>query len=66
MFTSNVGGYDRIFRIVIGLVLIVLGFFVLSGTLALVVGIFGFVPLLTGLVGWCPLYLPFKLSTRKS
>jgi hypothetical protein len=51
---------------VVGLVLIVLGFFVLTGVWGLVVGIFGFVPLLTGLVGWCPLYLPFKFNTRKS
>ena len=65
MFTPNVGGFDRIFRIVAGLVLIALGFFVLSGTWGLVVGIVGLVPLLTGLVGWCPLYLPFKLSTRR-
>ena len=65
MFTPNVGGFVRIFRIVAGLVLIALGFFVLSGTWGLVVGIVGLVPLLTGLVGWCPLYLPFKLSTRR-
>ena len=66
MFRQNVGGFDRIFRIMVGLLLIVLGFLVLSGIWGLVVGIFGFVPLLTGLVGWCPLYLPFKLTTRKS
>lgn len=66
MFTLNMGGIDRIIRIVAGLVLIVLGFFVLSGTWGIVVGIVGFIPLLTGLIGWCPLYLPFKISTRKS
>jgi hypothetical protein len=66
MFTSNVGGLDRVFRIVVGLVLIALGFFVLSGTWGIVVGIVGLIPLVTGLVGWCPLYLPFKFSTRKA
>jgi hypothetical protein len=66
MFTLNVGGFDRIFRIVLGLILIITGFFFLSGTLGTAVGLFGFVPLLTGLVGWCPLYVPFKFSSRRS
>lgn len=66
MFTLNVGGFDKIFRIVLGAVLIITGFFFLSGTLGTVVGLFGFVPLITGLVGWCPLYIPFKFSSRKS
>lgn len=65
MFALNVGGVDRIFRIVLGLVLIVAGFFFLSGTVGTIVAVVGFIPLLTGLVGWCPLYLPFKFSTRK-
>ncbi len=65
MFALNVGGFDRIFRIVLGIILVALGFFFLSGALGTVVGVIGFIPLLTGLVGWCPLYLPFKFSTRK-
>lgn len=60
----NVGGIDRILRIVVGLVLVVVGFFVLSGTLGTVVGIVGLIPLATGAIGWCPLYLPFNISTR--
>lgn len=66
MFTLNMGGIDRIIRIVAGLVLIVLGFFVLSGTWGIVLGVVGLILLLTGLIGWCPLYLPFKITTRKS
>lgn len=66
MFALNVGGFDRVFRIVLGIVLIVAGFFFLSGTVGTIVGVIGFIPLLTGLIGWCPLYLPFKFSTRKS
>jgi len=65
MFALNVGGIDRIFRIVLGLVLIVAGFLFLSGTVGTIVAVVGFIPLLTGLVGWCPLYLPFKFSTRR-
>ena len=48
----NVGGIDRILRIVVGLVLIVLA---ATGTVGWW-GYVGVVPLLTGLVGWCPPY----------
>lgn len=66
MFAQNVGGFDRIARIVLGLVLIVVGFFLLSGVWGIIVGVVGLILLLTGLVGWCPLYLPFKFSSRKA
>ncbi|MBP9040785.1 MAG: DUF2892 domain-containing protein [Anaerolineaceae bacterium] len=58
---------DRIIRIVLGVVLLVLGWggFV-TGTLGLIFKILGFVPLLTGIVGYCPLYSLFKFSTKKS
>lgn len=65
MFSLNVGGFDRIFRIVAGLVLIIAGFFFMSGVAGTVVGIIGFIPLVTGLIGWCPLYAPFKFNTRQ-
>ncbi len=57
--TSNVGGIDRIARIVIGLVLIGL---TLSGTIG-VWGWLGIVPLATGAIGWCPPYAMFGFST---
>ena len=50
----NVGGIDRILRIVVGLVLIALA---ATGTVGLW-GWIGVVPLATGLIGWCP---PYKL-----
>lgn len=58
---------DRIIRIVLGVVLLVLGWggFV-TGTLGLIFKTLGFVPLLTGIVGYCPLYSLFKFSTKKS
>ncbi len=64
MFAQNVGGIDRIVRIVLGLALIVIGFFVLGGAAGTLAGVIGFIFLLTGLVGWCPLYRLFKFSTR--
>ena len=49
---ANVGGIDRIARIIVGLALIALA---ATGSVG-VWGWIGFVPLLTGLVRWCPLY----------
>ena len=62
--SANVGGIDRTLRIVVGLGVLGL-FFIFDGTnrwWALVV----LVPLATGLVGWCPAYLPFRVSTCKN
>ncbi|RME76702.1 MAG: DUF2892 domain-containing protein [Chloroflexi bacterium] len=64
--SANVGGADRIIRIVLGIILAAAGFFVMSGTLGIVVGVIGLVLLVTGAIGWCPLYIPLKISTRKS
>ena len=59
MFKNNVGGIDRIARIVLGLVLIGL---TLSGTIG-VWGWIGVVPLLTAALGTCPLYTVLGFST---
>jgi glyoxylate carboligase len=56
---SNVGGLDKILRIVAGAGLI-------GATVAGVLpawGYIGIVPLATGLMGWCPLYPILGLST---
>lgn len=58
---SNVGGVDRVLRIVLGLVLIGLA---ATGTVGWW-GWLGIVPLATGLVGWCPPYAMFGISTCK-
>lgn len=55
----NVGGFDRIARIVVGILLIVL-------TLADVIawwGWIGVVPLVTGLMKFCPLYRILGINT---
>lgn len=62
----NEAGWDRALRIIAGIVLLVLGFGgVIGGTAGTIVGIVGFIPLLTGLVGWCPLYAPFHFRTNR-
>lgn len=62
----NEAGWDRAFRVVLGVVLLIVGFGVMNGTAGVVVGIVAFVPLLTGLSGWCPLYALFKFRTIKT
>lgn len=56
---SNVGGLDRILRIVIGLALIALA---LTGGIGLW-GWIGVVPLATAALGFCPLYRVLGLNT---
>ncbi|CAA0088567.1 Uncharacterised protein [Starkeya nomas] len=59
--TRNLGSLDRTLRILVGLVLLSL-LFVLDGG-ARWFGLVGLVPLLTGLVGNCPLYSVFGFSS---
>ena len=57
--TKNVGGIDRTLRIVIGLGLI-------AGAATSTIGMWGYlgiVPLLTGVIGWCPPYAIFGFNT---
>lgn len=57
--TKNVGGIDRTLRIAIGLALIAAA---ATGTIGLW-GYLGALPLVTGLVGWCPPYALFGIKT---
>lgn len=54
----NVGGMDRIARIVVGLALV--AFALYTGQIW---GYIGIIPLVTGAVGFCPLYTIFKFSS---
>ena len=58
---TNVGGADRVVRIVAGLGLLSLAFVLEGGTRWW--ALLGLVPLATGLVGWCPLYPLVGLDT---
>jgi hypothetical protein len=63
---KNMGSADRTIRIVAALVVAaLLAMHKVTGVLAIVLGVFAVAFLVTSFVGWCPAYLPFKLSTRK-
>lgn len=65
MFDNNESGVDRVTRVTLGLAILSLGWSgVIAGQLGMAFKILGFVPLLTGIVGWCPLYTIFRFSTR--
>ena len=55
---TNVGGIDRVLRIILGVIMISAGVYLHSWW-----GAIGAIPLLTGLIRWCPLYMPFGLSS---
>jgi len=57
--TKNVGGIDRIIRIVVGIALMAAA---AMGSIG-VWGYIGVVPLLTGLMGWCPPYALLGFNT---
>lgn len=56
----NVGTIDRLLRIILGLVIVIVGVVFDSWW-----GLVGIIPLATGLFQFCPLYLPLKISTIK-
>jgi hypothetical protein len=62
MFKANEGPIDRIIRVVLGIVLVVAGFFV-SGVLSIVLWVIGGISLLTGITGFCGLYAIFGINT---
>ncbi|MBG0785702.1 MAG: DUF2892 domain-containing protein [Anaerolineaceae bacterium] len=63
---KNMSNLDRIIRIIIAAAVAVLYFTgVLSGTWAIVLGVIAVIFLLTSLIGFCPLYKLFGLSTLK-
>ncbi len=61
--TTNVGTADRVIRVLVGLALLSL-VFALDDNLRWW-GLVGLQPLATGLLGWCPLYIPFGIDTSR-
>ena len=63
----NEAGWDRMARVALGLALLALGWSgAVTGTPGVVLQFGGFVPLVTGLLGWCPLYQVLGVKTCRS
>ncbi|MBU1043216.1 MAG: DUF2892 domain-containing protein [Candidatus Omnitrophica bacterium] len=56
----NLGEIDRIIRLIMGVGIIIAGFYFKSW-----LGAIGIVLIFTAAIGWCPAYLPFGISTCK-
>ena len=65
MFSKNMGNFDRAARVVVGLALLI-AFFAMPDLGLRWVLLIGIVPLVTGLVGSCPAYSIFGISTCKT
>ncbi|MBK7234050.1 MAG: DUF2892 domain-containing protein [Saprospiraceae bacterium] len=62
----NMGSADKVVRILVAIVIAGLYFVnIISGTLAIVLLVLAGVFILTSFMSFCPLYLPFGISTRK-
>jgi hypothetical protein len=63
---KNMGSIDRISRIIFAIAIGVLYFTkAIEGTAALVLGAFAIIFLITSFISFCPLYVPFGISTSE-
>jgi hypothetical protein len=63
---QNMGTIDRLIRIILAIVVLVLYLTgSISGTAAIILGIIAVIFFLASVVGFCPAYVPLKISTKK-
>lgn len=62
--TANVGTTDRIIRVILGVVLLSLLYFLVGG--ARWIGLVGLIPLATAIFSWCPAYRVFGWNTASA
>ncbi len=61
----NVGGTDRMERIFHGVAFLFIALFLVGGIWRYILGGYGLMRLLTGVFAFCPIYIPFKYTTRR-
>lgn len=61
----NEASWDRIARVILGAVLLVLGLVVVNGGWGVAIIVVGLIALVTGAVGFCPIYWITKFRTKK-
>lgn len=63
---KNMGTADRIIRVILAIAVgILYAAGQITGTAAVILGVLAVILLVTGVVGFCPLYAPFGISTMK-
>jgi hypothetical protein len=64
---QNMGTTDKAIRLAVVAIIVILYIAgQISGTAAIILGIIAVAFLVTSLIGWCPSYVPFGISTKKS
>jgi uncharacterized membrane protein len=61
----NEGSVDRVIRGIVGAILLVVGLTLVQGPVGIVLDVLGAILLVTGIVGFCPLYTIFHINTAK-
>ena len=61
----NESAADRVLRILLGVVAGVIGYTIAGGALQIVLYVVAAIAVFTGLTGFCILYLPFRINTRR-
>ena len=64
--SKNEGTIDRVIRVILGLAMLYVGFFAMTGIWGTVVGVLGLVPLITGAISFCPIYTLIGGGTNKA
>ncbi len=62
---KNMGGIDRFIRVVIGIAALILALFYVGGAWGIVLWVVAAITLISAVLGFCPSYVPFKISTKK-
>lgn len=63
---KNMGSTDKMIRVIIAIIIAILYYTgTISGTLGIVLSAFALVFVITSFISFCPLYLPFGISTCK-
>ena len=64
---KNMGPLDKAIRVIVALIVLALYFTgVISGWVAIILGIFAVVFILTSIISFCPLYTLFNINTCKT
>lgn len=64
-YKKNMGILDRMLRVCIGIILIVTGMLLVMETVGVVLIILSIPLLISGITGFCPLYVPLGISTKR-
>lgn len=65
LFVRNIGNLDRIFRILVGIMLIIIGVIFTEGSSMIIISIIGLILLVSGITGICPTYSLIGISTKQ-